>query len=336
VAPGSDPVALAVVRAFVPVESDGFTHVAGEAHRFFERVLARAAEDPEPPPASWDLGHLATAEPPALVRDAVGTFLDTARLLGRRTAELHRALAGTLAANGESPDPPSAAETWSTLDRRGAYQSMRNLAGRCLRELGRLARFLPPEVAPLAARVLGREDEALRRFGAILRRRLTAPRTRHIGALDLRKVLLTGGDVLFADLDGDRSRPVAERRRRGSPLRDVAGLLRSLHEAVYATLLDPARVRPEDVGAARPWADAFWEASASALLQGYLERARDGGLLPRSPDGGELGLLLDAFLLESAFAALSAALSGSLQQRETVSLLLLGALLEGRSTGPAG
>src|SRR5262249_61286641 len=121
------------------------------------------------------------------------------------------------------------------------------LTGRCLRELGRLTRFLPPEVAPLAAQVLAREEEALRRFRALLGRKLHAPRTRHLGALDLGKVLLAGNDVLFADLEGDRARPVAERRRRGSPLRDVACLLRSLHQAVFATLLDPTRVRPEDV-----------------------------------------------------------------------------------------
>jgi maltose alpha-D-glucosyltransferase/alpha-amylase len=205
---------------------------------------------------------------------------------------------------------------------------MRNLTGRCLRELGRLLRFLPPEVAPLATRVLGHEDEALRRFRAILGRRLTAPRTRHLGALDLRKVLIAGNDAIFADLDGDRARPVAERRRRGSPLRDVAGLLRSLHEAVFSTLLDPARVRPEDVEAARPWAGAFWEASAASLVQGYLEIARPARLLPREPDSGELGVLLDAFLLESAFGALAVALRASEPHAETLALILLASLLE--------
>ncbi len=193
-APRAEPVALAVLRTFVPSESDGFAHTVAEAHRFFERVLARGEDEPLPPPEAWDVARLIAEEPPPLVRDAVGAFLDTARLLGRRTAELHRALTGPL--------PAFAPEPYSPLDQRGAYQSMRNLAGRCLRELGRSARFLPPEVAPLAARVLGRQDEALRRFGALLGRRLTAPRTRHLGALDLRKVLLTGNDLLFADLEG--------------------------------------------------------------------------------------------------------------------------------------
>jgi maltose alpha-D-glucosyltransferase/alpha-amylase len=338
--PPAEPVALAVVRAFAPFESDGFAHTVEEVHRFFERVLARGGEEPGPPVPSWDVARLPETEPAALVRDAVGSFLDTARLFGRRTAELHRALAGVASSADvleRDAAPPSTPEAWSTLDQRGAYQSMRNLAGRCLRELGRLSRFLPPEVAPLATRVLGREDEALRRFRAILGRRLTAPRTRHLGALDLRKVLIAGNDAFFADLDGDRTRPVAERRRRGSPLRDVAGLLRSLHEAVFSTLLDPARVRPEDVEAARPWGGAFWEASAASLVQGYLEIAGPSGLLPRDRvgDGGELGVLLDTFLLESAFGALAVALRASEPHAETLSLILLAALLEGSGPVPS-
>jgi maltose alpha-D-glucosyltransferase/alpha-amylase len=319
----AEPVALVVARAFVPAESDGFAHTASEAHRFFERILAFGRDAPAPPVTSWDVLRLAETEPEAAVRDAVGKFLDTARLLGRRTAELHRALVSTTV-------PAFLAEPFSPGDQRSVYQSMRSFAGMCLRALDSRARFLPPEVAPLAARVLGRHDAVMRRFSALLGRRLTAPRTRRPGALDLHRVRITGNDLLFADLSGDDARPTAERRRKGSPLRDVAALVASLHEATFATLLDPARVRPEDVSAARPWAHAFWEASAAVLLHAYVEVAGEAGLLPGSAD--ELGALLDAFLLESAFAALSAGLSstGGPPARLLVPLGLVATLLPER------
>ena len=324
-APRSEPVALAVLRGFVPSESDGFVHTVAEAHRFFERALARGPDEPAPRTAPWDVHRLTAAEPPALVRDTVGAFLDTARLLGRRTAELHRALAAVPAGSSTSQFSP---EPYSPLDQRAAYQSMRNLAGRCMRELQIRSRFLPPEVAPLAARVVGRHDEAMRTFGALLGRRLTSPRTRHLGGLDLRRVLLTGSDLVFADLEGDRTRPVAERKRKGSPLRDVAGLVRSLYEATFSTLLDPVRVRPEDVDAARPWAHAFWEGATSVLLRAYLEEAGERRLLPRAP--GELDVLLSAFVLESAFGALADALGAPASPtRQAVALGLCAALLEG-------
>jgi maltose alpha-D-glucosyltransferase/alpha-amylase len=312
--PRAEPITLAVVRVFVPSESDAFAHTAAEAHRYFERTLARGGDDPAPAPAPWDAARLLLEEPAPLVRDAMGAFLDTARLLGRRTADLHAAIA---LAGAREPAAP--------VDRRGLYQSMRNLAGRVFGELGRSARFLPPEISQRATRVLGRQDEALRRLGVLLDRRLSAPRARHLGAIDLRRVLLTGNDLVFADLEGDRTRPVSERRRKGSPLRDVASLCRSLHEATFSTLLDPTRVRPEDVPAARAWAEAFWEGAAAAMVRAYVEGATGRGLLPRAPD--ELAVLLDAFLLESAFAALGAALTAAEPLRRAVALELLTRLL---------
>ncbi len=337
VAPHAEPIALVVLRLSVAGEGDAFAHTGVEVRRFFERVLARGRDEPAPPVAPWDVIRLAAAEPSAQVRDAVGAFLDTARLIGRRTAELHLALVGD--------GPAFAPEPFTPLDQRSAYQSMRSLAGRCLRELGRLAPGLPPEAAPLAARLLARRDEALRRFGALLGQRFGSPRTRHLGGVDLRRILLTGNDLVFVDLEGDRRRPAAERRRKGSPLRDVAALVGSLHEATFATLLDPARVRVEDVEAARPWARAFWEGSASALLRAYLEAAGEGGLLPRATK--ERRTLLDAFLLESAFAALASSLASRAGGAEPttptlaptrpplVALELLSALLEG-DPSPAG
>src|SRR5262249_45947966 len=151
-------------------------------------------------------------------------------------AELHLALV--------APEVPAfAPEPFSTSDQRTLYQTMRNLAGRCLRELRSTSRSLPPDAAALAARVLAREDHTPHRLGALLGHGLPAPRTRHLGALDLGKVLYTSNDFLFVDLEGPRSSPVAERRRKGSPLRDAASMLRSFHEAAYSALLDPARVR---------------------------------------------------------------------------------------------
>jgi len=134
---------------------------------------------------------------------------------------------------------------------------------------------------------------------------------------------------------GAEREPGAERRRKGSPLRDIASLCRSLHEATFSTLLDPTRVRPEDVIAARPWAQAFWEVAAAAMVRAYVDAAGargEGALLPRTPD--ELALLLDAFLLESAFAALGAALTAAEPLPRAVALDFLTALLgSGLSAG---
>jgi maltose alpha-D-glucosyltransferase/alpha-amylase len=319
-APRREPVALLVVRAFLPGESDAMAHAAGEILRFFERVLARPHDAPEPPARPMDLLRLSQEEPPAEERDAIGSYLDAARLLGRRTAELHVALAA-------GASPAFAPEPYSPFDQRGAYQTLRTLAGRTLRELAGARRSLPADAAPIAARLVGREDEIMRRFGVLLGRRLGAPRTRHHGALDLSRVVYTGHDFVFADLEGDRDKPLAERRRKGSPLRDVAALVRSLHDAVFSVLLDPERVRPGDVGRARAWASAFWLWSSAALVGGYLATAEPGGIVPRGRD--ELSALFDAFLFESGLSALSRALAESARSpRVEIALAFLDALFE--------
>jgi maltose alpha-D-glucosyltransferase/alpha-amylase len=314
-----EPVPLAVARAFVHVEIDGAAHARAEVHRLLEQVLARGRDEPRPPRAGWAALRLLTGDVPELVRDVMGTFLDTARLLGRRTAELHLALTQP---NGR---PDLAPEPTSMHDQRAVYQSMRTLAGRCLRELARAEPQLAPGARALARRILTVEDAILARFGALLRQRISAPRTRHVGGLDLRAVLLTGNDLIFADLEGDGTRSTGERRRKSSPLRDVAGLIRSLHEATFSVLLDASRVRAEDVEAARPWAWAFWEGATAALLDAYVVDAEAAHLLPSDP--AEIAVLLDAFLLESALATVGKSVATGEGQVESA-LELVASILE--------
>jgi maltose alpha-D-glucosyltransferase/alpha-amylase len=297
-----EPVSIAVLRTFVPGEADGRIHAVDELTRYYERVLARAPEVVPPTPRAFHPLRLVGEEPAAApAREVVGSYLDTASLLGRRTAELHLALAAV------TDDPAFAPEPYAPFDQRGAYQGVRTLARRCQRELAGRAPSLDPEARALAERVLVGEGRVLTRLGALLGRRLAAQRTRHHGAFELAKVLYTSNDVVIADLEGDGSRPFSERRRKASPLRDVASMIRSLHEVAFGTLADPTRVRPEDREAARPWADLWWWSASAVLLGGYLATAREGTFLP--PEREELGVLLDAFLLESGFAALSAALA---------------------------
>src|SRR6185503_15071112 len=92
------------------------------------------------------LVELAGREVPAAAREAIGTYLDAAALLGQRTAELHLALA---------PDPVG------TLYQRSLAQSMRNLARQVLGRLRRQARRLPEAARAEAQRVLQSEADIL-------------------------------------------------------------------------------------------------------------------------------------------------------------------------------
>ncbi len=286
-----EPITLATVQSFVPAEIDAGRYTRAEVSRFLERALARPGEAPPPVPAVSPTA-LGTAPVPPELRELVGGFLETVSLLGRRTAELHLALARP------TEDPAFTHDPYSTFDRRSVYQTLRNLTGRILRDLRARLPDLTDDALADAAALLEREERLYRRFEPFLEERLTATRGRLHGDLHLGKALWTGRDFVFVDFAGPRSKPLAERRRKRSPLRDVAAMLRSFHYAAATILLDPAVIRPDDRAVAEPWALAWRAAAWAAFLGAYLDAAAGASFVPK--ERRELGLLLDSFVLGKA------------------------------------
>jgi maltose alpha-D-glucosyltransferase / alpha-amylase len=151
------------------------------------------------------------------------------------------------------------------------------------------------------AELVDREEEILERLKVLSQIDIDAVRTRTHGDYHLGQVLWTGRDFVIIDFEGEPARPLGERRLKRSPLRDVAGMLRSLQYATAATLHDQAQRgvvtpdRPRHATLAN-WLD-WWLAWASAtFLEGYLEEARGQRFVPTDPE--HTRALLDAFLIE--------------------------------------
>jgi maltose alpha-D-glucosyltransferase/alpha-amylase len=108
---------------------------------------------------------------------------------------------------------------------------------------------------------------------------------------------VTEGDVMILDFEGEPARPLAERREKSSPLRDVAGMLRSFSYAAMTAITAGTETRPEDAKRLTPWAE-LWEQWVSAtFLRAYLAATRDAAFLPPAPDRD---VLLRAFMLDKA------------------------------------
>jgi maltose alpha-D-glucosyltransferase/alpha-amylase len=233
------------------------------------------------------------ADPPALVSEMFGGYVESARLLGIRTAELHLALAS------DARDPAFAPEPFQPLYQRSLFQSMRGHARQALAALRDRHAALPPEMRAAARELGAREQDVLDGFRGILGRRLAARRIRCHGDYHLGQVLCTGSDFAIIDFEGEPGRSLSERRLKRSPLRDVAGMLRSFDYAAHALLVGGGQrgvIRDEDVDRLRPWA-RFWRAWVmSAFLRAYLHRLGDSGLVPQ--DRRDLSSLLNALLLE--------------------------------------
>jgi maltose alpha-D-glucosyltransferase/alpha-amylase len=287
-----EPRTVAVLQGFVANEGDAWRYTRDAIADFFDRVLARRTVLGEPPALPRSLVTLADEGVPKAAADLVGPYLEAATLLGRRTAELHLALASV------PDDPAFAPEPFSTLYQRSIYQSQLTLIHNSLDLLRRRKGALGPRDREMAERLIAGEDELRRRTHAILDVKVTAARTRYHGDYHLGQVLWTGKDFVIIDFEGEPLRPLSERRIKRSPLRDVAGMIRSFQYAALFTLRNGGRVRPEDMAALEPWARVFAASASAAFLKAYLAAAAPGGFLPRTPE--ELRLLLEFYVLEKA------------------------------------
>jgi maltose alpha-D-glucosyltransferase/alpha-amylase len=286
---------LAVVHGIVRHQASGWEQALDELDRFFERAAASPDPAPRPVAVPVEAGILTpgTVHVPDVLYQRVGWYVEAVLRLGRRTADLHLALAADRDAEAFAP-ALLAADDLSAVGTAAVARAERAWAA-----LAQQADAWSPAVRELAPGVLA----ALPRVRDAL---LTLPRGVPDGLLAIRvhgdyhlgQVLWDQGDFYLLDFEGEPARPLQERRARQSPLKDVAGMLRSFSYATYARLAAWQDRQPEDAARLRPWA-RFWDASVSTLfLRSYQAAAGGARFLPSDPD--VLDALLRFFLIEKA------------------------------------
>ena len=142
------------------------------------------------------------------------------------------------------------------------------------------------------------KEEILEVYKRVYKKKFDVVKTRLHGDYHLGQILVAEGDIVILDFEGEPARSLAQRRAKSSPLRDVAGMLRSFSYATLTALNAATFARREDVERLAPWV-SFWETWASAaFLRAYLSATRDAGILPSTDE--ELDILLQAFVVDKA------------------------------------
>jgi maltose alpha-D-glucosyltransferase / alpha-amylase len=126
--------------------------------------------------------------------------------------------------------------------------------------------------------------------------KLDAVRTRTHGDYHLGQVLYTGKDFFIIDFEGEPARSMNDRRIKQSPLRDVAGMIRSFQ---YASRVGPSSrtsLDGENIQTIHNWSNLWYRACVVEFLNGYLELTAGTAIIPKDENG--LAILLGAFLIE--------------------------------------
>jgi len=286
-APGASPTSIAMVQQQVASRGSAWQRALDEVRNYAERAMVahRARAD------RGDRGPLTSAE----IEDRIGVYRATIELLGRRTADLHRTMAGIEREGfGVQPlVPEDLAKTVRDLKMHAASaldmaRDRRDTLSEGTRE--RMDTLLAQAGAVDAAidRLLGIED--------------AGKRIRTHGDFHLGQVLEVDGDVFFIDFEGEPARPIAERRLPQSPLRDVAGMIRSFGYAARAGFKTLLEANPESAQILEPWISGWELHTSAAYLTAYSKSIEDAGLLPT---GSNRDQMLRSFLLDKALYELS-------------------------------
>ncbi len=264
---GRAPQVLALATGMVANAGDAWSFTLRELTRQLECVLAD------------DAGGAARIE---------AAYLARAAQLGERTGALHRALAADAADADFAPEPLTAD------DFSGLAETVRATADQVLATLAARLGALDPATRSVASTLLAAEPALRTRIAALAAQPVAAAKTRTHGDYHLGQVLNTGTDFVIIDFEGEPAKPLAARRRKRSPLRDVAGMLRSFHYAAHSALggLTEHRARLE------PHAEHWHERARAAFLDAWITTTAGSPFVPA--ERAELTRLLDAFLLEKA------------------------------------
>jgi maltose alpha-D-glucosyltransferase/alpha-amylase len=294
-----DSTTLASLHAFVQNQGDAWHYTLDSLGRFYEAALARKESEHKESEARRHPLELGQAELPSHVHELIGTYLDSAQLLGQRTAELHVAL------SSDYSDPQFAPQVFTDHYRQGLYHSMMGLTGQTFQILRNRLRGLAAALQPEAQKALDSLEPIRRGFRLIQDRRINCSRIRLHDDLRLEQVLHTGKDFVFIGFEGRSDRPLSERRIKRSALRDVASLLLSLQYAAYSVFFDQVpgvTRRAETAPALEFWADYWFDWVSAMFLKGYLQGvvASSGRSTLLPGNEADIRVLLDAFLIEQA------------------------------------
>jgi maltose alpha-D-glucosyltransferase / alpha-amylase len=272
--------AVGILFGLVRNQGDGWTLALNYLLRYLDLALDREAPGAKP-------------EGREDMPDADHFFLALARQLGLRIAQMHRAFA-----EGGSDDPAFAPEPITPDDLSGWRRDLQRSADDMLARLERRRSTMPEPVQELVDAALAARQPLAAAIRLLAPDGIVAVKTRYHGDLHLGQVLAVQNDFHVIDFEGEPARPLAERRQKGSPLRDVAGMIRSFEYAATVAVRQIAETRPQALPRVSQVADAWRQRAVDGFRAAYRKEMRGCAAYPANKLHAKG--LIDFFSLEKA------------------------------------
>ncbi|AYB33816.1 maltose alpha-D-glucosyltransferase [Chryseolinea soli] len=291
-------IVFGLLQEKVENQGEAWTMSVDSVGRFYERVLAGAKSIKLP--KLVNRASIKFEEAPEVIQEFIGRgFYERMVRLGQRTAEMHLALAS------DNSNPAFTPETFTPNYQRSLYSSLRKLVRDRFNLLESSLPKLNPDVQEFAKRVLVLEDKILECFSEVYQTKIKAIKTRIHGDFHMGQVLFTGKDFVIIDFEGEPGFSFSERRLKKNPLKDVAGMMRSIHYAAFGKILLNENYRDRDLEFLESWAEQWQHYVGRFYLGAYMERMGMGTTLTQEDD-----ILIRTFLLEKAIYELGYELNG--------------------------
>ncbi|MDW7773902.1 MAG: maltose alpha-D-glucosyltransferase [Desulfobulbaceae bacterium] len=291
IGPGGQESTIGMLQEFIPNQGDGWSFTLAALKEYYRKAAELPPDSEQAPLLTGALTREYRQDPPAFFAAMTAGYLQAATVLGERTARFHLALSQEKKDIHFKPERATAGYTRQLAET--IFQEVQETLALLS---ARQAEF-SPSVRKTADRVLIEGPDLLTRISAAAEiGENLGSLIRHHGDFHLGQILRTmDNDFILLDFEGEPLRPLPERRRKGSPLKDVAGMIRSFHYAASTSL-------PEDESGTEParlesWSRAWHEWISAVFLKAYFDTAADAPFLPKT----DTESVLEVFLLEKVF-----------------------------------
>lgn len=293
--PGKPPIVIAMLQQMIENQGEAYGFTKDMISRFLDHAMSQGDLENFRPEEKKLTVPPDTEELADEINELLGPqALSLMALLGQRTAEMHLALAS-------SDHPDFVPEPFSKHYQRSLYSGLRSLTRTAMDNLKKNLDSLPEELHQRAKNLIKNQRDILEAFKKIFSKKINTIKIRNHGDYHLGQVLWTGEDFIIIDFEGEPARPFSERRLKRNPLRDVAGMIRSLHYAVYDTIKNH---QPDTMeGDAEKWGIRWYNLMSRVFLDSYRKHMDESEYLP--VEEKDFQILLDTFLLEKAIYELN-------------------------------